>query len=232
VDFRNSQRRYGVRLGRLLNDFAAQAYACRTKAVAEAKTIQNAKIDPASVLAAIGAGTGLGHCALVPTAEGGYITAPSEAGHAAFPFIGEREHAFEDFLREKTGHPYGFGDVVVSGIGLSMVHEFLAGQDLEPKEVSARLADNPETADWFARFYARACRHYALNVLAFGGLYICGGVAAKNPDLVTRPAFLEEFRHSPTQRKVLEAIPVFLNDNEDSGLYGAAHFGQNLLQGR
>ncbi|MFW5838102.1 MAG: glucokinase [Desulfovibrionaceae bacterium] len=232
VDFSNSRERFGVRYGRLLNDFAAQAYACRTKAVAKAKTIQDNKIDPAAALGVIGAGTGLGHCALMPLAEGGFVAAPSEAGHTAFPFIGEREKEYERFVLDKTGQPYAIGDIVVAGRGLSMVHEFLAGEDLAPQEVGARLADSPETVEWFARFYARACRHYALNILAMGGLYISGGVAAKNPSLVTHPAFMREFLESPTQEAVLRDIPVFLNSNEDSGLYGAALYGQNLLQGR
>jgi glucokinase len=232
VDFSNSRERYGVRLGRLLNDFAAQAYACRTDAVAEAKVIQAAKIDHSAAIGAIGAGTGLGHCALIPTGEGGFIAAPSEAGHTAFAFSGEREKAFELFVMEKTNKPYAFGDTVVTGLGLSLIHEFLTGEALAPKEVGARLAHSPETAEWFARFYGRACRHYALNILCFGGLYITGGVAAKNPILVTHEAFLTEFLNSPTQRAVLESIPVFHNDNENSGLYGAALFGQNLLQSR
>jgi glucokinase len=232
VDFSDSRERYGIQLGRLLNDFAAQAYACRTDAVADAKVIQEAKVDHSAAVGAIGAGTGLGHCALIPTGEGGFIAAPSEAGHTAFAFSGEREKAFEQFVMKKTDKPYAFGDTVVTGLGLSLVHEFLTGEALAPKEVGARLDRNPKTVEWFARFYGRACRHYALNILCFGGLYISGGVAAKNPILVTHEAFLTEFHLSPTQRAVLEAIPVFLNDNEDSGLYGAALFGQNLLQSR
>ena len=35
-------------------------------------------------------------------------------------------------------------------------------------------------------------------------------------------AFAEEFRRSGTMGRILEQIPVFLNTNEESGLWGAA----------
>ena len=81
-----------------------------------------------------------------------------------------------------------------------------------------------------ARFYARACRNYALQVLARGGVYIAGGVAAKAPVLVTHPEFEAEFRRSPTMAHLLAKIPVFLNRNEESGLWGAALAGVQKLR--
>jgi len=63
-------------------------------------------------------------------------------------------------------------------------------------------------------------------VLARGGVYISGGVAAKLPILVTHPAFEQQFFNSRAMAPVLKKIPVYLNTNEDSGLWGAAFFGQ------
>jgi glucokinase len=69
-------------------------------------------------------------------------------------------------------------------------------------------------------------------VLALGGVYLCGGVAAKNPLLVEHPAFLEEFRLSPSHNDLLSGLPVLLNLNEDSGVFGAAIFGAQRLRRR
>jgi glucokinase len=69
-----------------------------------------------------------------------------------------------------------------------------------------------------------------LQVLARGGVYIAGGVAAKIPALVTHPEFALQFRKSKTMRGMLESIPVFLNTNEESGLWGAAYFAAQVLK--
>lgn len=36
--------------------------------------------------------------------------------------------------------------------------------------------------------------------------------------------------NSPTMGHLLENIPVYLIDNQDSGLWGAAFYGQQILQ--
>jgi glucokinase len=215
----------------LVNDFVAQAFGCRTDAVREARVVQAGRADPAAALAVIGAGTGLGHCALVPHGAG-FAPVPSEAGHAAFPLYGEAEERFARFLRERTGKPYPYGDLVVSGPGLSLLHEFLTGERLPAREIDRRLTPESETLVWFARLYGRACRNYALSVLALGGLFVSGGVAAKNPGLVDNPHFLAEFCDSASHGALLREIPVRLNLNEDLGLYGAALCGRLSLEGR
>lgn len=223
----------GIGLARclLLNDFVAQAFGCRTGAVAQARVIQAGRADPSAALAVIGAGTGLGHCALVPHGKG-FAAVPSEAGHAAFPLYGDREEEYGRFLRKQTGKSYAYGDLVVSGSGLGLVHEFLTGERLAPGEIGRGLTPDSETLVWFARLYGRACRNYALSVLALGGLYVSGGVAAKNPGLVDNPHFVAEFRNSESHGALLSNIPVLLNDNEDIGLYGAGFCGLLALEGR
>ena len=109
------------------------------------------------------------------------------------------------------------------------MHQFLTGEVLEPAEIAASVKRESRTYRWMARFYGRVCRLYALQVLARGGVYIAGGVAAKVPELVLSVEFKKEFYKSATMDAVLRKIPVFLNSNEDSGLWGAAVVGQQLL---
>lgn len=213
----------------LINDFVAQAYACLTEAVSGALLIKAGQADPHGALAVVGAGTGLGHCALLPVGEE-VVPVPSEGGHAGFPFVGPEEAAFEAFAREAANRPYCHGDLIVSGPGLSLLHRFLTGEDLPPEEVAAKLTAESPTQVWFSRFYGRACRDYALTVLATRGLTIAGGVAARNPLLVQTPHFVEEFTSSPSHADLLGRIPVHLNLNEDSGLFGAAYRGQLALR--
>ena len=213
----------------LINDFVAQAYACRSPVIGSARQIIAGQIDASAPLAVIGAGTGLGMAALVPNGAGGYVAVPSEGGHCVFPFESQAEFEFMQFVMDKLNAPYVETEFVVSGRGLSLVHQFLAGEKLTPAEVSAGLSHDSETLAWTAGFYGRACRNYALQVLARGGVYIAGGVAAKMPLLVMHPAFEQQFTNSKTMSAMLEKIPVYLNTNEESGLWGAALFAaQNL----
>ena len=206
----------------LVNDFTAQAWGCLTEAGWGGEVIQAGQAEPGSPLAVVGAGTGLGHCALVPDGRGGMLALPSESGHAAFPFVGQEEAEYARFLRANAGITAPVGDHVVTGSGLALLHWFLASERLTPEEAAARMGQDSPTVRWFARFYGRACRDYVLAVMAQGGLFVCGGVAAKNPVLVRHKAFLREFTDCEGFRELLARTPVTLNANRDTGLFGAA----------
>ncbi len=214
----------------LINDFVAQAYACRSPAGKSARLILAGESEADGCVGVLGAGTALGKASLVQVPDRGFLALPSEGGHACFPFVSSREFSFQEFYREKSGEQQITGNLVVSGRGLRYLHMFLTGDDLEPREVSSRLTRESETLAWFARFYGRVSRDYALEVLALGGLYIAGGVAAANPEILTNTNFREEFLDSPTMGHLLAKIPVFLIDDQDSGLWGAAFHARQLLQ--
>lgn len=224
VDFRGGYQKYGFRAAVLINDFAAQAYACRTPAVKGCRVIHKAEISTTGTVAVIGAGTGLGHCALVPVpvSELGYVPVPSEAGHISFPCQNAEELDFCKFVMDKRNLSYCCGDEVLTGRGLNMLHLYLTGEDLEAREVADKMKQGGRTLEWYSRFMARCCRNYAISVCATGGLYIAGGIVAKNPFVVEQDVFMEEFFDSSSMGDYLKQIPVFLNDNQESGLYGAA----------
>jgi len=209
----------------LINDFVAQAFACPLGDRLTKEIVQAGEAQPGASIGVIGAGTGLGHCALASTQGDTLLPLPSEAGHAAFPFYGNAETAYRDFLLDRTQAEYPYGDIVVSGPGLTHLHAFLTGRELPPEKIVTEITPEAETTVLFARFYARACRNYALTVLTLGGLFIAGGVAMKNPFLVVNNHFREEFTHSVHYGAMLEKIPVSLMLSEDSGLWGAANFG-------
>ena len=214
----------------LINDFVAQGMACLALPGSKCRYIQVGETVELGLIATIGAGTGIGACALTLDTCGGHCVIPSEAGHQQFPFRSSEERRFEEFVIRKTGHKIVDANAVVSGPGLSMLHSFLTGSDSPPAEVAAQLALSSEVCRMFASFYARVAQAYTLSVLPLGGLYVTGGVAAQNPHLVDNDVFRAEFAASPHHRPLLERIPIFLNENQESGLLGAACYARMILR--
>jgi len=133
----------------LINDFVAQAFACPLTSRLNTQIVQNGEPQAAANVAVVGAGTGLGHCALAPTGGGAFLPLPSEAGHATFAFYGKTETAYRDYLLERTGAEYPYGDIVVSGPGLTHLHAFLTGRDLDPADVIGEITPKAETTVLF-----------------------------------------------------------------------------------
>ena len=233
VDLSSAEKDFSIKRFALINDFLAQAYACRSEIGRRAKKILDGQIAEDGVVGVIGAGTGLGKAFLLPDGAGGYLGGSSEGGHANLNVESARELEFQEFMKKEVGGNYATNDAVVCGGGLSRIHQFLTGEKLSPKEVAETFSKPSETLEWASAFYGRVCRNFALDLLATGGLYIAGGVAAKNPILIEHPNFANAFRDSRVHRKLLEQIPIFLNDNEESGLWGAGFLGtQTLKRGR
>lgn len=216
----------------LVNDFTAQAHGCRAFGEARSHPVLPGVMDAGLTQAVVGAGTGLGKAALVPDGRGGFAVCGSEGGHAAFPFNGPEEADFQRFALDALGEPYVRWESVVSGSGLALTHRYLTGEDLDPAGAAERLSSDAATTRWFARFLGRALRDYVLEVLARGGLYISGGVAAKNPRLVEHPAFREEFLSSATHPELLAAVPARLVTDQSVGLWGAAACAVGMLARR
>lgn len=212
----------------LINDFLAQGYATISPVGKKAIVVISGTASPLSPIGVIGAGTALGKAILVPVSKG-YEAIPSEGGHSYFPFINKREFEFLQFCRQETNLNQITENIVVSGRGMKLIHFFLTNEDLSPEEITKRLDKYPETLKWMARFYGRICRDFALNIMCLGGLYIAGGVAARNPEIVMNSAFSEEFLNSETMSHILKQIPVYLITDQDSGLWGAAVYGVKKL---
>ncbi len=230
IDLSDAQREYGLKQALLINDFVAQAYACRSVIGEKAEQVKAGEVVVDAAAAVIGAGTALGKALIIPDGTGGFLAIPSEGGHASFAFESQREWEFRQFLMNETGDTYITGNRLVSGRGISYVHQYLTGEKLDPEDVMSRLVPGSETLEWAARFYGRVCRNFSLETLARGGMYISGGVAARSPELVKHKLFAEEFVRSDTMADILEHIPVFLIQEQNAGLWGGAVVGQQTLR--
>ena len=211
-----------------INDFAAQAYACLSPIQAEADTILSGVSDPTGAISVVGAGTGLGVAALIQDINGVYRAVQSEGGHVNYAPETDEEYAFLKFVSKELSVPYPSCEDTLSGRGLKLTHKFVTGENLTSEEVSKRLKDSPKTVEFFARNYGRVCRNMALQYISSGGLFIAGGIAARNKELVKHPAFEQSFRGTRQHKELVKNIEVKLLDNQESGLWGAAYLATTL----
>ena len=210
---------------RIINDFEAVSRAILSP---EGRRVRHVcgpepRTEDRNVRAAVGAGTGFG-CSAILDGGGRPVILASEAGHTGFPFQDGEEQAFHAFLREKRNLAWVDVDSVVSGRGLEALHAFLTGEELPAAKIGARFlapeGGNP-LKTLFARFYARACRGWMLSTVCRGGLWIAGGIAIRNPTLITCPAFGEELVQG-VYADLIRSMPVSLFTDPGCGLWGAA----------
>lgn len=220
----------GFPLGKvvLINDFFANAYAIPALVPADLVVINQGRPAPNETMAIIGAGTGLGEGVLVPEVKRWRVL-PSEGGHCDFAPSNREQAVLLDKLWEQFGHVSV--ERIVSGDGLANVYQFLGGPIDRPfDDMPARIAGLATEGDPLARrafeifvdCYGAEAGNLALKVLALGGIYISGGIAAKNIERFTDGRFVAAFKSKGRMDKVLSAIPIFLIVNPNVGLIGAA----------
>src|SRR5690606_36114289 len=79
-----------------------------------------------------------------------------------------------------------------------------------------------EVMDLFVSAYGAEAGNLAIRTVATRGLYIAGGIAQKNLDLLSTPKFLDAFRAKGTMEDLARSIPVRIILNPHAGLLGAA----------
>jgi len=104
----------------------------------------------------------------------------------------------------------------------------MAEKSIDPGAViaiaAAEQADHlcQKTMEIFAELYGAEAGNLALKLLPYGGLYIAGGVAAKNLPLLQSGVFLRAMNDKGRMRPLVERIPVHVILNQKVGLIGAS----------
>ncbi len=241
----------------LINDFAAIGYGVLGLAADDIHTLQAGTPDDDAPIAIIGAGTGLGQGFLVKQGDR-FQVFPSEGGHADFAPRSELEFQLLKYLLDKHQITRVSAERVVSGQGVVAIYQFLrdrgiaqgtpelaeivetwekeAGQTktVDPAAAISQAAQQGtdsravQTMNLFVGAYGAEAGNLALKLLPHGGLYVAGGIAAKNLSLMTAGTFLDAFIHKGRVSKLLEAIPVHIVLNPQVGLIGAARRAAGL----
>jgi glucokinase len=205
----------------LINDFYAVALGVPLLGESDLLSLHAGQRDRRAPMAILGAGTGLGEAIVVNAHD----VIPTEGGHADFAPQDEEQSRLFLYLHEQLGGHVSW-ERVCSGMGIANIYAFLGGAaGSQPAEV-AELADRGDARasralDIFVDIYGSEAGNMALRVLAKGGVYLAGGIAAKNIERFTDGRFVEAFLRKGRFRPLLETIPVDLIMNEKVGLMGA-----------
>ncbi|MFW6364027.1 MAG: glucokinase [Spirochaeta sp.] len=205
------------------------------------------------VMVAAGAGTGLGLGFLVNN-KGWYRAFPTEGGHADLTPVDTLMQEFIAFLQHELNGQRPGAELSISGMGINNLFRFFrsrgkgdgdnliaeidaAGPAERAPMISRGAADgNPllqQVMHYFVQMYANFASNVAINYMPSAGLFLAGGIAAKNEAFFTDDhRFMRTFlqNYNPNIRKVIEKIPVYIIRNYDVSLYGAANAARMLQE--
>lgn len=206
----------------LINDFYAVALGVPLLRDDDLLSLQKGERDRTAPAGVLGAGTGLGE-AIVVHFGGVHHVLASEGGHQDFAPQDEEQARLFLELHRRYGHVSW--ERLLSGPGLVNIFTFLGGYEIDPAEIAERADAGDERATRafaiFVDLYGAEAGNLALRVLARGGIYLAGGIAAKNSARFTDGKFLEAFLRKGRFRDLMQTMPVDLILNEDVGLLGA-----------
>lgn len=241
VNAADIQRTLNLSSVRLLNDLEAIAWGLGALGTDDVAVIHPGAPDPVGNVCVVAAGTGLGEAGLYWDGER-HRPFATEGGHTDFAPTDEREFGLYRFLQRRFGHVSW--ERVASGTGIGNLHAFLLewhgaacpdwlSEQMSTGDPSAAIAKAAadakcpictEVMTLFARLYGREAGNTALKHLALGGVYLGGGVAPKNLDLLRKGEFVAGFLDKGRMRTLMELMPVKVILEQRTPLFGAARF--------
>ncbi|HEU5412605.1 MAG TPA: glucokinase [Candidatus Angelobacter sp.] len=225
----------------LINDLQAHASGIHDLDAADFIHLNTAAIGEGNA-ALIAAGTGLGEAGLY---WDGIRHQPfaCEGGHCDFAPRSDLETDLWRYLNKKFGRVSY--ERIVSGPGLRNVYEFLrdSGTEQEPDWLKEEIQHAPDPTvvishvgmngkaaicehalDIFVSVYGAEAGNVALKLLATGGVFLSGGIAARILPRLQGPAFLQSFISKGRMQPLLEKIAVKVVNNDQVGVIGAARY--------
>ena len=222
----------------LVNDFVAAVHGIDDLPPQGLKQLQAGEPLAHGTRLVLGAGTGFGAAHAVWAGEG-YRANAGESGHAGFAPADEAQGA----LWQDVFHREGRVSVehIVSGAGLLRIYEHLcrnargaesAGLRAAlaagggPAAISMHALDGGDTLalaalDLFIACYGSAAGDLALGLMARGGVYVAGGIAAKILPRLAAGAFGAAFEAKGVQRALMGRFPLHVVTDPRLPLLGA-----------
>lgn len=228
----------------LINDLEATAFGMTEMDDEFMVTMRNGNPSIGGHIAILAPGTGLGEACLFW--DGKYLRPmPSEGGHSEFAPRTDVEFELVKFLQKTYGEIIVW-ERLVSGPAIYKIYEFLRDvkgyeeqawltQKLaEAKDKSAVISETAMSGlcttcvlamEMLVDFMARRANNMVLNYKATGGLILAGGIPPRIYNFINKDKIEESFLKCDEMEPLLAGIPIYLNLNSKTALYGAAYYG-------
>jgi glucokinase len=226
----------------LINDLEAYAYGIDALESKDFVTLNQGSEDAEGNRAVISARTGLGIAGLY---WDGYRHHPfaCEGGHADFAPRNDLEMQLLAYLQKKYGRISW--ERILSGPGIRNIYDFLrdSSKAEEPDWLKKEMAEAPDppalisrlalgkksdiceqALSIFVSIYGAETGNCALDLMAIGGVFIGGSIAAKIVPQMKDPIFMQSFLDKGRMQSLLADMPVKIVLNDDSGIIGAARY--------
>jgi glucokinase len=219
----------------LLNDVVATAWSLDRLPAKDLAVLNPGVAQPNATRALMAVGTGLGEAHLLWDGRQHRVF-PSEGGLAGFAPRTDREIQLLIHLKKRLSQVCC--EDVLSGRGIRAIHEFLdpavrhrsfEGSDADPaREISENACAHScqvcvATLDLWTEAYGSEAGNLALRALAFGGIYVAGGIAPKILARLKDGTFFRAFCDKTLLSPVLARIPIYVVLNESAPLWGSAY---------
>ena len=228
----------------LINDLEATAFGMTEMDDEFMVTMRNGNPSIGGHIAILAPGTGLGEACLFW--DGKYLRPmPSEGGHSEFAPRTDVEFELVKFLQKTYGEIIVW-ERLVSGPAIYKIYEFLRDvkgyeeqawltQKLaEAKDKSAVISETAMSGlcttcvlamEMLVDFMARRANNMVLNYKATGGLILARGIPPRIYNFINKDKIEESFLKCDEMEPLLAGIPIYLNLNSKTALYGAAYYG-------
>lgn len=245
LDAKKIYSQFSISKVALLNDLAATAFAVpylnKTEIIEIKKGSENILSERFAVIAP---GTGLGEAFLI-CEDNKKIVLASEGGHSDFAPTNEIEAELFKYLSKKFGRVSY--ERIISGNGLPNIFNFLVDnkygnpkhETLERMKTEDRAIVISEIAlnkrdkvcedalEIFVSVLGAHAGNCVLTNLTTGGVYLGGGIPFKILPMLKTKIFLNSFLNKGRLSSLLEATPIYLINNNNAALIGAAWYAEN-----
>eukprot|EP00808_Paulinella_micropora_P021976 g60725.t1 len=240
----------------LVNDFVSVGYSLLELDKHDYTVLSTGTPQPNACIACVGAGIGLGECFLAWNGKE-YDSFPTEGGHGTFSAQNPEEWRLREHIAERMHLDHVSIERVVSWSGIVNIYNFLCHEHPEEansaleQRLQADMRERPGLGSPIVEFaekertslaaravrlfvasYATEAGNMALKTLAFGGVYLAGGIAPKVLWAIKEDdRFMKNFMRQGRMQQLVSGCPVFLiHEGVDVGLLGAQTLCKRLLQ--
>jgi glucokinase len=243
----------------VINDFLAVGYGIPTIDVEDKSKVtklmgtdgKQAK-QTGNTKLAVGAGTGLGVGYLIAQ-DGKYHAYPSEGGHSGFADFDDETKELKAYVTKNYNGIAAGTECFVSGQGITNIFNFYRDtkkmamegviaeiNKVKDEEKPALISKNSKTdptckkiMQLFVKMFGRFAGSIAVIFLPTAGVFLAGGIAAKNEELLLEDnLFMKNFEVNYNQniQPLLKKFPVYIVKDYSISLYGAANAGHTLMK--